>query len=69
MLWSITSKAFERSKNIPMGTSFWSIDEATSLRKEKMAVSVDFDFLKPCCESENALFFLRKFPFVSKKPL
>ncbi len=29
-----------------MGTSFWSIDEATSLRKEKMAVSVDFDFLK-----------------------
>ncbi len=39
MLWSITSKAFERSKNIPMGTSFWYIDEATSLRK-KMAVSV-----------------------------
>ncbi len=40
-----------------MGTSFWSIDEATSLRKEKMAVSVDFDFLKPCCESGKRFVF------------
>ncbi len=53
-------KSFERSKNIPIVASFWSNDEATSLRKEKMAVSADFDFRNPVGNLETRRVLLRK---------